>query len=124
GGGVSDTDYVAKWNGSTWSALGQGVDNTVRALALDSGGNLYAGGDFTTAGGISANHVAKWNGSTWSKLGTGMNNGTDNSVYALALDSGGNLYAGGDFTTAGGISANYVAKWNGSTWSALGGGMN
>ena len=27
---------------------------------------------------------------------------------------------GGQFTTAGGDSANYVAKWNGSAWSALG----
>ena len=44
-------------------------------------------------------------------------------VYALAV-SGGTLYAGGEFTTAGGIAANYIAQWNGSSWSALGSGMN
>src|ERR1051325_1066319 len=32
--------------------------------------------------------------------------------------------AGGDFTTAGGSTATYIAKWNGSSWSALGSGMN
>ncbi|OQY79932.1 MAG: hypothetical protein B6D41_21830 [Chloroflexi bacterium UTCFX4] len=32
-------------------------------------------------------------------------------VYALAVDGGGNLYAGGGFTTAGGIASNYIAKW-------------
>ena len=44
-------------------------------------------------------------------------------VYALAV-SGTDLYAGGYFTTAGGVAANYIAKWNGSAWSALGSGMN
>ena len=28
------------------------------------------------------------------------------------------------FTTAGGVAANYIAKWNGSAWSALGSGMD
>ena len=38
--------------------------------------------------------------------------------------SGTNLYAGGGFTTAGGVPANYIAKWDGSAWSALGSGMD
>ena len=36
----------------------------------------------------------------------------------------GDLYAGGWFTSAGGNPANQIAKWNGSNWSALGGGTN
>ena len=34
----------------------------------------------------------------------------------------GSLYAGGGFTTAGGVAANNIAKWDGTTssWSALG----
>jgi hypothetical protein len=51
----------------------------------------------------------------WSELGSGANV----DVYALAADANGNVYAGGGFTTAGGSPANYVAKWNGSTWTAL-----
>ena len=85
-----------------------------------SGTNLYAGGYFTTAGGVTANDIAKWDGSAWSALGSGMD-GCD--VNALAV-SGTNLYAGGDFTTAGGVTANNIAKWDGSAWSALGSGMN
>ncbi len=92
------------------------MNNTVWALAVDGSGNLYAGGNFTTAGGNAANRVAKWNGSAWSALGSGMNS----AVPALAVDGSGNLYAGGDFTTAGGLAANHVAKWDGSAWSALG----
>jgi hypothetical protein len=36
----------------------------------------------------------------------------------------GELIAGGVFTTAGGMGANYVARWNGSIWQPLGGGMS
>ena len=76
----------------------------VCALAV-SGSDLYAGGEFTTAGGSAANYVAKWNGSSWSALGSGMNN----NVLALAA-SGSDLYAGGDFTTAGGKLSTYLAR--------------
>jgi hypothetical protein len=34
------------------------------------------------------------------------------------------LYAGGDFTKAGEVDANRIAKWDGSQWSPLGSGMN
>jgi len=93
------------------------MNSEVYALAV-IGSDVYAGGNFTTADGVSANRIAKWDGSTWSALGSGMNNW----VFALAA-SGSGLYAGGAFTAAGSASANSIAKWDGSTWSALGSGM-
>ena len=54
-----------------WSAVGAGVDNTVRALAIYDG-SLIAGGDFTRAGNGAADHVASWNGSTWSAMEEGL----------------------------------------------------
>jgi hypothetical protein len=129
--GGTTANKIAMWNGSSWSALGWGIDGSVYsqvyALAV-SGSDLYVGGGFTTAGGIRANNIAKWDGSSWSVLGSGMlGEGTDGGgpvVSALAV-SGGTLYAGGDFKTAGGVAANGIAKWNGSSWSALGsGGLN
>jgi len=119
---------IAKWNGSSWSALSSGMNNdygdaTVNALAV-LGTNLYAGGFFTSAGGVSATNIAQWNGSSWSALGSGMNNIFGNArVYALAV-SGNNLYAGGYFTGAGSVSATNIAQWNGSSWSALGPGIS
>jgi len=71
-----------------------------------SGSDLYAGGDFTTAGGVSASLVARWDGSSWSALGTGMNS----AVEALAV-SGNALFAGGSFSTAGGKSSTHFAEW-------------
>lgn len=60
---------------------------------------------------------------TWSPLGTGINNGTNGEVWALAV-MGTDLYAGGLFTSAGNISANHIAKWDGTNWSPLGNGLN
>jgi len=108
-----------------WVSLGSGMDGNVSALAV-IGTDLYAGGYFTTAGGVTANGIAKWNSLSWSALGSGMSHylsGQSGCVNALAV-SGTNLYAGGDFTTAGGVPANYVAKWDGSAWSALGSGVS
>ncbi len=96
------------------------MPGNVYALAVDEQGNLYAGGYFTTAGGVVANNIARWDGATWYPLGEGMNN----SVYALALDGQGDLYAGGGFTTAGGVGANHIARWDGEAWYPLGEGMN
>src|ERR1039458_7092512 len=118
-GGVT-ANGIAKWDGSTWSALGSGMNGPVSALAV-SGTDLYAGGYFTETGGVGANNIAKWDGSAWSALGSGMSG--YGYVFALAV-SGTNLYAGGWFTSAGGVSANDIAKWDGSVWSALGSGLN
>ena len=112
---------IAKWDGSSWSALGTGVESldgrSVRALAVDGGGNLYVGGGFYTAGGVWVDNIAKWDGSNWSALGSGL---AGLMVMALALDDRGNLYAGG---SAGYGSALAVNKWDGSSWSTLGSGV-
>ena len=105
-GGVS-ANNIAKWNGSSWSAIGSGTNGRVSALGFDNSGNLYAGGAFTTAGGVSANNIAKWNGSNWRALGSGV----DGAVDALAIDGVGNLYAGGEFSTAGGKASAYFARY-------------
>jgi hypothetical protein len=69
-----------------------------------SGTNLYAAGNFTTVGSVSAYGIVRWDGSAWSVLGSGMNG----DVNALAV-SGANLYAGGDFIMAGGKVSAYFA---------------
>jgi len=113
----STLNKIAKWDGSSWSGLGDGISGNsatpVLALAV-SGSNLYAGGNFFPA-------IAKWDGGNWSYLDSGnVNLGL---VYALAV-SGNDLYAGGSFYTASGSIFSNVAKWDGSNWSALGLGIN
>jgi hypothetical protein len=45
-------------------------------------------------------------------------------VNALAVSPNGDLIAGGSFLVAGALPANNIARWNGSTWSAFGTGLN
>ena len=47
--GGNPANYIAQWNGSSWSPLGSGMDDQVFALAV-ADGTLYAGGQFMTAG--------------------------------------------------------------------------
>ena len=42
-----------------WSTLGSGLGAACLALAADGNGNVYAGGNFTSAGGNPANKIAK-----------------------------------------------------------------
>jgi len=121
-GGIA-ANNIGRWDGSSWSALGSGMNGDVKALAV-SGSDLYAGGYFTRADGITATNIAKWDGARWSSLGFGIG---DNSSYVSTLIvSGPNLYAGGLFTTADGHGRvnSYIAKWDGIRWSALGSGIN
>ena len=109
---------------STWSALGLGVNGQVNKI-LANGTDLYVTGNFTTAGGAPAKYIAKWDGAAWSTLGSGLDGGYDflRGGYDMVM-SGSILYVGGHFTSAGGVSAKYIAKWNGAAWSALGAGVD
>lgn len=60
---------------------------------------------------------------SYSQNWSGLSYGMDNWVHALTVYNG-ELIAGGQFTGAGGVPANYIAKWNGYSWSPLGSGTN
>lgn len=104
------------------------LNNGVYALGVDSLGNVYAGGFFINVnnGGTTlaeADFAAKWDGTNWSNLGNnGAGNGALSSlVGSIAVDASNNVYVGGWFSNAGGVAtADFIAKWNGSTWSGLG----
>ncbi|MFA6046347.1 MAG: hypothetical protein WC718_15290 [Phycisphaerales bacterium] len=126
---------IARWDGTTWSSLGSGIATTYQydyypiaaTLAVSPSGNLAVGGRFTLAGGAAAAQVASWDGAGWSSLGDPAVPGAsafNNSVYALTSLHNGDLIAGGDFTIAGGVAANKVARWTGSGWAAIGSGIN
>ena len=130
--GIPQADYVAKWNGAAWSAMGSGpgpglgaVTGITRSLTAN-GTDVFIGTDAKDVAGIPlADHVAKWDGAAWSALGsdTAGTNGwftTLTSVYALTT-SGSQLFAAGSFQNANGDSrADNVASFDGSAWHPVG----
>lgn len=123
--GVAATN-IAKWNGTTWSAVGGGVNGTVFTMSVyDSGAGpeLYAAGSFTQAGGAPASRIAKWNGTAWAALGSGMNGSAVTAMHVFDDGGGSDLYIGGNFTTANGVPCFKIARWDGSVFSPLAGGI-
>jgi hypothetical protein len=120
-----DVSYVAKWDGAQWSSLNGGTDNRVYSVAVDDAGTLYAAGTFTEAGGVAANGIAAWYDDDWHSLGSGLGSADGGVGMGDALlFHGGSLYVGGAFGSAGGVTANNVARWDGSAWHALGSGLD
>ena len=108
---------VAKWNGTTWTNLGTGIQGaSVYALAV-IGTRLYVGGQFTMAGGLSATNVACWDGSFWTTMGSGNSaNGASPIGIVTALAASGNdIYAGGTFQRIGQNPAFRICRWNDQT---------
>jgi len=118
-GGVA-VNRIARFDGTSWSALGSGVQGTVRALAVMNGA-LYVGGSLTSAGGTSVNNLAIWNGSTWSAGPV-----FDAPIDTLAVRIGTAftntfLWAGGTFQNVGAVAANHVVRFSPSSglWTAV-----
>jgi hypothetical protein len=123
-GGV-EARSVAKWDGNSWSALGEGLESPVNTLEVAPDGSLYAGGGF---GDGDLSRIAKWTGSTWEGLDKGFTSG---HVNAITFDDAGMVYAGGGFPLAFGgpigtnfITVNGVAYFDGEEWQPLGSGLN
>jgi trimeric autotransporter adhesin len=132
-GGDSDADYIARWDGTAWNALGTGLNGVGKALAVAPNGDLFVGGYFATAGSVAnTGKIARWDGTAWHAVGTGIDvtgTGSADHVNALVILPNGDLVAGGTFTHMGGSpDANFLARWDGTAWqrfgAPLGNGIN
>jgi Rax2 C-terminal beta propeller domain len=122
--GIPQADHVVRWNGSSWSALGANRAGTdgwlpqqafIYALAV-KGSQVVATGSFQNADGTgAADHIAIFHENTWYALGAnGAGDGPwiGNGLAALILPDG-DIFAGGNFTSAGGDShASFIAHFN------------
>jgi hypothetical protein len=74
----------------------------VYALAIDAGGNVYAGGDFNLIGGHNRNRIAMLSGSGAGTADVTWDPSPDQPVTALALNAAGQVVVGGVFVSIGG----------------------
>lgn len=94
--------------------------NAMCTFDPDDGGPLprvlVVAGSISVAGGTTVRNIAQWDGAAWTELGGGLN-----SIVSTVVEFEGDLIAGGYFSNAGGDpAADRVARWNGTTWSAMG----
>jgi hypothetical protein len=127
--GADSLKYVAQWTGSSWASLGNSMIGTgyyggpvILNLSVYNS-NLIVGGQFYSVGNTSACGLAQWNGSSWSlPFGNIVVNQPiywePDLIYSSTIYNG-NLIIGGVFSSVGGVLANNIAQWNGSSWSAL-----
>ncbi len=106
--------HIAAFDGTQWTPLDSGLDDTPMALTVYNG-SLIAAGPFTTAGGQPANHIARWDGHQWYPLGPGLSS----STRAIAVYQG-NLIAAGTFSPGVGQPNCLLARWDGSSWTYVG----
>jgi hypothetical protein len=99
---------IAKWNGTSWSSLGLGLNAGTQLHGITAFKNdIYVGGNFFTIAGVSSPFIAKWNGTNWSGLGALFNNGV-----ACFASHGNDLYIGGGFKTVDNDTMNYITRYS------------
>lgn len=111
---------IARWDGSQWSAMGDGLQQIGTSCSFPPGdalfehdGKLVVGGSFNRAGGQVANSIAEWDGASWSAIGIGFKSC---AVVRCLAEISGELVAGGDLGHSGSTSVFALARWDGSLW--------
>jgi len=121
------TEYIARFNGAQWLSMDGGLISVAHDYASfddGSGTKLFAVGSFGFFdGGPAQLGIARWDGNSWSDVG-GSANSSANAAVVFDDGDGPALYVGGNFTSVGGMSANFIARWDGTQWTTLGTGVN
>ena len=111
------------FDGSVWTQIASNV-GSVGTMEIYNN-ELYVAGTFSLMESVTASNIAKWDGQNWSPVGAGISNTSGVSTFVKCLyNYNGELYVGGGFNTAGGISANNIAKWDGVNWLPLSTGLS
>ena len=101
---------VFRWDGATWQGLGQGMDGSVHAIAVDPAGDLLAVGRFRSLGAVpGCDGLARWTGQQWSPVATLPPQVRPESLRILP---------NGSLLTIGSVPFQpfYLAEWDGTSW--------
>lgn len=119
-GGVI-VNHIARWDGTNFWPLDEGVKNpAIEEMGEYQGNLIIAGRYLDSISGIPVNGVAMWDGLTWSGFGSGL----ESHIFFDVSEFQGMLLVSGSFSPVGGGSYFYLAAWNGTEWSDFGSGLN
>jgi hypothetical protein len=114
--------HLARWNGTTWNGVAEGLYYTDHVYSLENfGGNLMIGGDISSnsIASIFANNLMGWDGTSFFNTGPGVNSQIEDMYHY-----GNYLYIGGQFNLSGTTLINKIATWDGNTFAPMGTGCN
>ncbi len=118
--GDTEAHGIARWDGVDWHAAGgepnYGMHGNGYGTALATDGTaLYIGGNFQSVEGVSSPNIIKYTEGGFTSLGglEGVN------ISSIVVDAT-NIYAGG---AANDVNDYSLWKFNGTSWSVLGGGV-
>lgn len=131
--GTGDALYMAsrkdirKWDGTTWTVVGSVPSNSInQILTYGSGASnaLYIGGFFTSINGVAASRMARFDGSTWTSVAGSPTSSTVVNMVKMDDGSGPSLFVSGPFSSVAGVPGTAgVARWDGTNWFSVGGGV-
>lgn len=111
------TAQVLRWTGAAWVPFAADLPAS-SSFVLQSlpGGDLLAGGSFTSGGIGGLARFARWDGAAWRSVGTG---GPQREVTALATGPGDLTYATW-YEPVGTPDSYHLASFDGTAWTELG----
>lgn len=115
------------WNGNTWvdiSHVAGSLDGRIVPFDDGTGASLVLTGSFTSVDGVPASGIAQWKDGTWLALGDGL----PGLIFARDVcqfddGRGAALYVATDGGPESSPWAGCIAKWNGTSWESVGGGV-
>lgn len=121
--GFEAPSNLARWNGESWEEFAGGSDGAIFAIQAKTQ-DLYVGGSFGQVGETDVLFAAKITDGQWFPLNSAS------STFSLAgpvvdieiVEN--DIYAAAEFALDGQLLRDYVARWDGSDWHPLGGGVD
>jgi uncharacterized delta-60 repeat protein len=89
-----------------------GFNDIVYAVAIDSDGKIYCGGDFTSYDGTTCERIARLNTDGTIDTAFDSSSGFNNVVRTIAIDSNDKPICGGEFTSYDGTTRQRIARLN------------
>jgi hypothetical protein len=114
--GGSDAKFIARWDGTKWEKVVDGIDGKVNTICFDDDDNLWIGGMFKNVAGISSPNIAFRKNGVWQEISE-----LNNQVRTI-INVKGEIYVGGDFYFEDKLTENItcVVKWNKDHWQPAG----
>ncbi len=92
--------------------LGTGASTSVMSIDLQVDGKIIIGGLFTSYNGTGRNHIARLHANGTLDASFYPGTGANSNIHCSALESGGKLIIGGEFTSYNGDSRNHITRLN------------